>query len=139
MKNELIQRLAHRADTLCCSYIGETFPDAEARRGRCHENVQRWLKENPGSRRVWGWLIDRDYLETAGYITFAAHSIIQSTDGEFVDITLREDQSRYGFLSSDLNETEFDLFRHGNNELRHVVNRALYESFLLALSQPPLK
>ncbi len=46
----------------------------------CHENVRRYVAENPECSRVCGWLL------SCGFI-FDKHSIVESGDGSRFDIT----------------------------------------------------
>lgn len=50
----------------------------------CHDNVDRWVCENSGSHPVRGWMVISTAVDTA-YI--AAHSIVQTADGDLIDIT----------------------------------------------------
>jgi hypothetical protein len=61
-----------------------SLPDWEPKAACCHENVDAWVKANPGSKSIRGWLIqggcDPLFLVTA-------HSIVQRRDGSLIDIT----------------------------------------------------
>lgn len=62
------------------------FQDGTApRAAECHDNVDRWVRENPGCRAARGWAIE---TETADHASFAAHSAVDEGDGRLVDITL---------------------------------------------------
>lgn len=55
----------------------------------CHDNVDRWVCENSGSRSVRGWVV----IATAADIAYiAAHSIVQTAGGNLIDITPLPDQ-----------------------------------------------
>jgi hypothetical protein len=58
-----------------------TAPKAAA----CHDNVDRWVRENPNCRAARGWVIE---TEMAGHVTFVAHSAVEEGDGRLADITL---------------------------------------------------
>ena len=47
---------------------------------QCHENVARWVAENPECAAVRGWLV------TSGFL-FDKHSLVRSADGSLFDIT----------------------------------------------------
>ena len=47
---------------------------------KCHENVARWITENPNHLAVRGWLV------TSGFLC-DKHSVVQSADGALFDIT----------------------------------------------------
>jgi len=60
----------------------------EPQRGKCHENVDFWVKANPGSIAVRGWV-------TGNRLT--AHSVVQGVDGKLLDITpLCDERERLG-------------------------------------------
>jgi len=50
----------------------------------CHENVNRWVKGNPGAIAVRGWVTYADFGVSIG---LTAHSVIQDRDGQLFDIT----------------------------------------------------
>lgn len=54
-------------------------------RAQCHENVDRWVEENPGWQAVRGWLMDGDGGN--GRYLFVAHSLACGNDALLVDIT----------------------------------------------------
>jgi hypothetical protein len=54
------------------------FPDWEPKAACCHDNVDAWVKANPGSRSIRGWLIQGG---CDPIFIIAAHSIVQRRDG----------------------------------------------------------
>jgi hypothetical protein len=77
---ELLDELRARADeATSVPYkavkftVGFPYPHA------CHLNVKAWVAENPGAKRVRGWLV------TSGTI-FDKHSVVEE-NGEHYDIT----------------------------------------------------
>ena len=51
----------------------------------CHADVDRWIESHPADMAVRGWLHEPfDGLEHR----FVAHSIVRSSDGELIDVTL---------------------------------------------------
>jgi hypothetical protein len=60
----------------------------------CHENVDRWVKENPGFTPVWGWVTYVDYWVSVG---LTAHAIVRDQRGQLIDITpLGNERERAG-------------------------------------------
>jgi|SRR6266496_2328791 len=58
-------------------------------RNRCHDNVERWVKENSGATVVGGWVTYADFGLSIG---LTAHSVVQGTDGQLFDITPLADE-----------------------------------------------
>jgi len=91
-------------DDIEMNVTGVTFRNGDAPKAHeCHDNVRRWVLENPGSGPVEGWI-----LSGAGAFgcVFDAHSIINLPDGSFLDITPRpSDPVR--FLRHDGDAAEF--------------------------------
>jgi hypothetical protein len=54
----------------------------------CHENVDRYVLENPGFRAVRGWVT----VPSHGSTVRAAHSVVLAPDGKLFDITPFEDE-----------------------------------------------
>ena len=46
----------------------------------CHDNVDRWVKENSGTTAVRGWVTNAEFSLTA-------HSVVRGADGGLFDIT----------------------------------------------------
>jgi hypothetical protein len=131
-KQELIQRLLVRTDSLHCKRNGETFENANARRGRCHDNVKEWIRTNeyPDEKRVWGWLRNDDEIAMQGIVIFYAHSIVKCQDGTYLDVTLRSDEDRYPFYACQLSEAEFDCLADANNQkLTHIVDQNVHHLY----------
>ena len=57
---------------------------SEPQQSRCHQNVDRWVRENPGTNVVRGWV---DYMPAVTGRMLTAHSVVQDTDGNLLDIT----------------------------------------------------
>jgi hypothetical protein len=51
----------------------------------CHDNVARFVGENPDHRQVYGWIV-RDNSDI-GYIWFYPHSVVAEPNGGMFDIT----------------------------------------------------
>lgn len=64
-----------------------TFHDGTApQRNQCHENVGRFVSENPGYEAVRGWISINAWIRDA-------HSIVEGPSGERFDITPFEPES----------------------------------------------
>lgn len=73
----------------------------------CHQNADKWVKENPGTVVVRGWVT---YVDLGVSIELTAHSVIRDRDGQLFDITpLGDKRDRAGmrFLSHVGTEQEF--------------------------------
>jgi hypothetical protein len=71
----------------------------------CHNNVDRWVSENPDHKAVRGWLFFNMLLR------FTAHSVVEAPDGRMFDLTPSRASQRYPFLR-----------HHGpNNEFEAIV------------------
>lgn len=69
-------------------------------RSKCHENVNRWCKENPGHNPMRGWLI-------SGTI-FDKHSVVDRGSAGLLDITPLDGRSESHFLPHDGSQEEFE-------------------------------
>ena len=49
----------------------------------CHENVDRWVSENPSDRAIRGWLV----ASNASGAILDKHSVVCSGDGAWFDVT----------------------------------------------------
>ena len=70
--------------------IGDWRPEI----ANCHANVERWVRANPGSKGVQGWV---EFANSSGDSTrLTAHSIVQAPDGRRFDITpVLDEPSRF--------------------------------------------
>jgi hypothetical protein len=73
----------------------------------CHKNVEGWVLVHPGTRPVYGWLIQGDLWD----FRFMAHSVVENEDGNLTDITARPSGERYRFLRDIGNRTSFEMFK----------------------------
>jgi hypothetical protein len=55
----------------------------------CHDNVERWVRENLGTSAVSGWV---DYMPAVNGRRLTAHSVVRGTDGKLFDITPLADE-----------------------------------------------
>ena len=77
----------------------------------CHQNVDRFIKENSGYKVVRGWVTYADFGLSVG---LTAHSVIQDRDGQLIDITpLGNERDRPGmrFVRHIGTEQEFRSMR----------------------------
>jgi hypothetical protein len=75
--------------------------------GACHQNADRFAKENPGARVARGWVTYADFGLSTG---LTAHSVTQGQDGQLFDITpLENERYRVGmqFVPHTGTEQEF--------------------------------
>jgi hypothetical protein len=68
---------------------------------KCHENVDRWCRENPGDKPVRGWLVTGEYM-------FTKHSVVDRGPAGLLDITPLSDRTYSDFLTHDGSQEEFD-------------------------------
>jgi hypothetical protein len=76
---------------------------------QCHENVARWVAENPNCKAVRGWLV------TSGFL-LDKHTLVRSADGALFDVTPL--QVSTPFIEHPGNDLEFSAF---NNQLHLIV------------------
>lgn len=57
--------------------------------GDCHANVNIWVKANPGTTAVRGWVT---YASFGIAIGLTAHSVVRDTDPRLIDITPLENE-----------------------------------------------
>jgi hypothetical protein len=85
---------------------------------KCHENVARWIAENPDHIAARGWLV------TSGFL-FDKHTVVRSPDGTLFDITPLQvptpfiehpaDDNEFSELNSQLNLVVFPDFATGGD------------------------
>ena len=82
----------------------------------CHDNTEAYCALNNSCKRIRGWIC----LSYSGspYTTLASHSIIQTEENEFIDITPSLIPNENKFLPSFLSDSDYD------NLIMH-----LYESY----------
>jgi hypothetical protein len=62
---------------------------SEPEKNRCHDNVDRWVRENSGASVMRGWV---NYMPTVNGIMLTAHSVVRDADGKLFDITSLADE-----------------------------------------------
>jgi len=88
---------ARRSRALPVQDVAATFLDgSEPQIAQCHQNVNRYVAENPGLTAVRGWLVAAS--DGGDGLLFAAHSIAATENGALIDITPRHRRSA-GFLA----------------------------------------
>lgn len=99
-------------------------PGWEPKAACCHENVDAWVKANPGSKSIRGWLIqggcDPIFLITA-------HSVVQRRDGSLMDITPTD-----RFDGDERGDPPRQFVRHPGDEqsFREIKERQVQRSVL---------
>jgi hypothetical protein len=78
---------------------------------KCHENVERWVEENPDCVAVRGWLDSGGLLD--------AHSVIADADGRLFDITRRN--PRLLFVRHEDGDGDFFALLPANNQIHCVL------------------
>jgi hypothetical protein len=83
-------------------------------RNCCHDNVDRWIKENPGSSALRGWV---DYMPSVNGTLLTAHSVVREIGGRSFDITPLADErvrDTMRFVPHLGNQEEFHFMRKSN-------------------------
>jgi hypothetical protein len=77
---------------------------------KCHNNVDRWVAQNPGHKAVRGRMVF-DWNSTSQrwwpVCQFSAHSLVEDPDGRLVDITPSKASQRYPFIPHDGPDEQF--------------------------------
>jgi hypothetical protein len=100
---------ARRGEAVRPELVSLTFSDGSSpRQSCCHENVERYVRENPESAAVRGWTI---IGEIAGHLHMGAHSVVDA-HGSLIDITPLPHEP-IGFISHLGTDEEFRAAREG--------------------------
>jgi len=75
----------------------------------CHDNVDRIVREQPGSEAVRGFFIQQ--IAMTGTFILHHHAVVRAPDGELYDPTPILAQTRPAFLPHQGSEAEFDQLR----------------------------
>jgi hypothetical protein len=99
---ELARKLyERRAEAVVVPYEDREGSDWKPSERDCHNNVDRWVLENPDTRSVRGWIVF-DFEKTSRglmpMVRFTPHSVVEEADGRLVDITPSKASQRYPFL-----------------------------------------
>jgi hypothetical protein len=90
--------------------IGDWRPEI----AKCHDNVARWIKSNPGHTAIHGWIVNASYGEDRVGVT--AHTVVRDEDGSLFDITpVADERVRPGmaFVLHPGDDTSFYELRTG--------------------------
>jgi hypothetical protein len=101
LPDRLIQRMKAGECLKVPHAIASDLREFNSARSKCHENVNRWCKENPGHKPARGWLI-------TGTAVFDKHSVVDRGPGGLLDITPLDDRSYSYFLPHDETQDEFE-------------------------------
>jgi hypothetical protein len=91
----------------------------EPRLNGCHDNVNSWVENHPGTKIVRGWLFWPP--NEAGQYTFMAHSVVEE-NGQLIDITPFDRNTPRGglvFLKHEGTEEDFE-------PMKTVCSKVLY-------------
>jgi hypothetical protein len=68
---------------------GDQLPGFHPVPSQCHDNADRWVNANPGDLVLRGWLVDGEGdPDTFSPYRFVAHSVVLTTLGNMIDVTL---------------------------------------------------
>jgi hypothetical protein len=101
-KNELLtlaRRLYARRQT--AAVVPYKMLDPGHLEGECHQNSERWARDNSGWKAIDGWLVfDYTSLEPLSLplVQFNPHSVVEDENGTRVDVTPSRASQRYPFL-----------------------------------------
>lgn len=91
------ERVAGAAEAQDVPRIAVQYRDGSTpHRARCHDNVDRWIDENPSAFAVRGWLISARLGDSW---MLEAHSVVRLPDQTRADITLQLADQRAPFLT----------------------------------------
>lgn len=113
---------AVRLDPRAVRFLDGSAPEPS----KCHENADRWVRENPACSVVRGWALEIDSPECS---LFVAHSVVDMGDGLLVDITLARSLP---FLAHEGEAGQFDRLK-----LRHAQQFWPLPPSNLAIPEPP--
>ena len=106
INSSLAARLLERLKRGECEWVPHaTALDLRGFKGnssKCHDNVDRWCRENPHHKPVRGWIVTSTL--------FDKHSIIDRGPEGLLDITPMHDRSHTDFLRHHGNPEEFEQF-----------------------------
>jgi hypothetical protein len=71
------------------------FPHSEV--GKCHDNADYFVKENPDHTSVRGWLLTPLH-GASGFYRIVAHSVVRRPSGELIDVTPMNEQDRHAYV-----------------------------------------
>jgi hypothetical protein len=111
---------ARRKEAVVVPYEPRTMTSGPPTERDCHNNVDRWVLEQPDHKSVRGWLVfDRTGDEIARRILslalprpvslcrFTAHSVVEAPGGRLFDLTPSNVSQRYPFLRHQGPDGEF--------------------------------
>jgi hypothetical protein len=105
---------ARRQEAVVVPYEPQTMTSGPPTEHECHNNVDRWVLEQPNHKSVRGWLVF-EWNETARLILpmlplcrFTAHSVVEASDGRLFNLTPSKASRRYPFLRHHGPDGEFE-------------------------------
>ena len=77
---------ARRTDAVTVPFVEVSLSDGWTPEiAKCHDNVDRWVADNPGCQAVRGWISHISFGPAGEQLT--AHSVVRNPDGALIDIT----------------------------------------------------
>jgi hypothetical protein len=98
-----------RSSAVNVPFVEVTLDGWSPRVAQCHENADAWVRANPGSSVVRGWVTYASFGDAGFGLT--AHSVVRGADGLLLDITPLCDESlRQGmrFIEHDGDAASYD-------------------------------
>src|SRR4051812_49166630 len=111
---QLARRLYERRATAMVPY---KMLDAGHVEGKCNQNAGSWVRDYPGWKIVYGWLVFDFESMSDGLlrvVRFNPHSVVESHDGERSDPTPSRASMRYPFLEHEGMPEDFTRIAQGD-------------------------
>jgi len=106
---------ARRQEAVVVPYEPRTMTSGPPTEHECHNNVDRWVLEQPDHKSVRGWLVFEWTENEMGRLMFSlplcrftAHSVVETPDGRLFDLTPSRASRRYPFLRHHEPDGEFE-------------------------------
>jgi len=116
---------ARRTEAVIVPYEPQSTTSGSLTEHECHNNVDRWVLENPDHKSVRGWLVFDFNKTSQGWwpvCRFTAHSIVETADGRLFDLTPSRASQRYPFLHHQGPDGEFEaIVLAGHVHLETVI------------------
>lgn len=100
--NALATVLLTRLDTEQADFPmlrGDQLPGFHPVPNQCHDNADRWVNANRGDLVLRGWLLDAEGdADTYSPYRFVAHSVVLTTLGNMIDVTLPSTERARRFI-----------------------------------------
>jgi hypothetical protein len=114
-----------RHEAVMVPFEARTMASGLPQEHECHDNIRRWISENPDHKPVRGWLVFDLHRTSRGLMSvcrFTAHSVVEEPSGRLIDITPSKASQRYPFLRDNGSEEQFvAIVTSGTIHLDHRV------------------